>query len=578
MHIFQKLEDLPNDKEQELIRKYCEVYNWKPFFVSGNLNLTRGICRKDKNTVFVVVNRFQRKVITMLGGRAKLPSELLDNAKDFCALKDMFLALNQRQVACYMFNRVAALKDRSFYAKSAQVRMKEGLNFPKIMENPALYEKNLKEILEDKYSPEYVQELSKIPQIIKKGRKYAHQDYQSALINVIDGRRVVPGQPENAEHTIHVFGRCGVFGYAVEDADTMPSYLQRLLSENGYANYKVINHGLWGADNHIINYNMMYEARSIKKGDIVIIYMRHYNKPELKVFMDCGLQYYDCTRDYHEYPESKMSFYDKPGHMTAKGYKIVANIIFDRMKETEFGRNHKATEESMNSYEGYFLKYIEESTQDDFLKDLEAYLQDIRKNYLREEDQNAVIGSIIMNCNPFTRGHKYLIQYASERVDKLFVFILEEDKSFFKFADRFEMVKRGTADIGNVVVLPSREFMISAMTFPEYFMKDYSQTREVDVTQDLSIFGEYIAPALNIKVRFAGQEPIDLVTQSYNRNMERILPTYGIRFEEIPRLTVDGENVISASKVRKLLKEKKYDDLKRYVPDTTFDYLMEHYV
>ena len=60
--------------------------------------------------------------------------------------------------------------------------------------------------------------------------------------------------------------------------------------------------------------------------------------------------------------------------------------------------------------------------------------------------------------------------------------------------------------------------------------------------------------------------------------MEKILPTYGIRFEEIPRLTVDGESVISASRVRQLLKEKSYEDLKRFVPDTTFEYLMEHYV
>lgn len=577
-HIFDKLEEMPDVEEQKMIQNYCDVWQWNPVFVSCNRKLFKLLRRKEKITIFIVTNRFQRKMVSLFKQRAKMPSELLEKAKEFFALKDMFLALNKRGVPCYMFNRVAALKDETVYSESARRRMKEGISFPKILNEPSRYETDLKEILEDKYSPEYVQELSKIPQIIKKGRKYAHQDYQSELINVIDGRRVVPGRPENAEHTIHVFGRCGVFGYAVEDADAMPSYLQGMLSGNGYANYKVVNHGLWGADNHIINYNMMYEARSIKKGDIVIIYMRHYNKPELKVFMDCGLQYYDCTQDYHKYPESKMSFYDKPGHMTAKGYKIVANIIFDRLKETEFGRNHKATEEAMNSYGGYFLKYIEESTQDDFLKDLDAYLQDIRKNYLSEEDQNAVIGSIIMNCNPFTRGHKYLIQYASERVDKLFVFVLEEDKSFFKFADRFEMVKRGTADIENVVVLPSREFMISAMTFPEYFMKDYSQTREVDVTQDLSIFGEYIAPALHIKVRFAGEEPIDLVTQSYNRNMERILPTYGIRFEEIPRLMVDGENVISASRVRQLLKEKKYDDLKKYVPDTTFDYLMAHYV
>lgn len=576
--IFKKIEELPNHEEQQLISEYCDAHKWKPVYISGNLQLVKLFLRRGKNTMFIITNRFQRKVVSLFKQRPKLPSELLDNAKEFCALKDMFLALNKRQVPCYMFNRVAALKDESVYSESARRRMKDGISFPKILEDSTKYEADLQEILEDKYSPEYVQELSQIPQVIKKGRKYAHQDCSSRLVNVIDGKRVVTEQPDKAEHSIHVFGRCGVFGYAVEDADTMPSNLQKVLNQNGYGNYKVINHGLWGADNHIIAYNMMYDARSIKTGDIVILYMRHYNNPELKVFMECGLQYFDCTEEYHKFPESRNSFYDKPGHMTAKGYKVVARIIFNHLKETGFGKDYKASAKALEGYKGYFLKFIDENTKDEFMQDLDTYLNEIRNTYLKKEDENGNIGSIIMNCNPFTRGHRYLIEYASQRVDKLFVFILEEDKSYFKFVDRFEMVKRGTADLKNVVVLPSREFMISALTFPEYFMKDYTQTKEVDVTQDLSIFGEYIAPKLNIKVRFAGEEPIDLVTRSYNRNMERILPAYGIRFEEIPRLKVDEDNVISASKVRKLLAEKNYDELKKYVPDTTFEYLMEHYV
>lgn len=574
-HVLRKVEELPNADEKKMIQEYYEACQLEPVYCDSTLSALRNLKNKDGKRVYFVQNRWQRKVISVMKGRAKYTSEVLEKAKEFCALKDMFIALQERGISCFMFNRIAFLKDQSVYTESAQRRIREKISFPKIMENPEQYEADLREVLGDKYSLEYVNELGKISQIVKAGRKYVHQDSTSKYVNVVNGKRIVPNQPEQSEHTIHVFGRCGVFGYAVEDAETFPAYLQQQLNENGYSNYKVENHGLWGADNSIIDYNMMYEARAMKPGDVLLIYMRHYDNQLLKVFKENGLQYFDCTKAYHEYPDSKMSFYDKPGHMTAKGYKIVAKLVFEQLKESNFGQDYRS--DLTNKSTGYYLDYVKEKEQDSFLKELDEYLEDIYSNYIKGHE-NEKIGAIIMNCNPFTRGHRYLIEYASKQVDYLLVFILEEDRSFFKFKDRFEMVKLGTADLKNVLVLPSKEFMISALTFPEYFMKDYSQTKEIDVTQDLSIFGEIIAPKLQIKVRFAGQEPTDMVTRSYNENMKKILPGYGIEFVEIPRLTTDGkEDVISASKVRKALKEEDYEKLKNYVPETTFNYLMEHY-
>ncbi|MBQ9442198.1 MAG: [Selenomonadaceae bacterium] len=77
-----------------------------------------------------------------------------------------------------------------------------------------------------------------------------------------------------------------------------------------------------------------------------------------------------------------------------------------------------------------------------------------------------------MNCNPFTLGHEYLIEYASKKVKKLYIFVVEEDKSEFKFADRFELVKRGVKKFSNVEVLPSGKFIISQQTFSGYFNKE----------------------------------------------------------------------------------------------------------
>jgi [citrate (pro-3S)-lyase] ligase len=177
-----------------------------------------------------------------------------------------------------------------------------------------------------------------------------------------------------------------------------------------------------------------------------------------------------------------------------------------------------------------------------------------------------------MNCNPFTLGHRYLIEKAASEVDNLYIFVVEEDKSEFKFADRIELVRKGTADLPNVTVLPSGKFIISALTFQQYFEKGEKQDVTIDATQDVAIFGKDIAKALNISIRFAGEEPLDNVTRQYNATMKQILPQYGVEFVEISRKEAEGAP-ISASRVRAFLKEKNFEEIAKIVPETTLSYL-----
>ena len=122
-----------------------------------------------------------------------------------------------------------------------------------------------------------------------------------------------------------------------------------------------------------------------------------------------------------------------------------------------------------------------------------------------------------MNCNPFTYGHQYLIEYASKQMELVYVFVVEEDRSFFKFCDRYEMVQKGTKDLLNVFVVPSGKWVLSYMTMPVYFEKENKQDIKVDAQLDLEIFGRYIAPALGITKRFVGEEPYDSVTRQIGR-------------------------------------------------------------
>ena len=131
-------------------------------------------------------------------------------------------------------------------------------------------------------------------------------------------------------------------------------------------------------------------------------------------------------------------------------------------------------------------------------------------------------------------------------------------------------------DLPNVEVLPSGKFIISQTTFSGYFSKAELQDVAVDSSEDVEIFGREIAPTLGITIRFAGEEPLDNVTRQYNETMKKILPRYGVEFREIPRKTFGGE-VISASRVRKALKEGDFDTIKNLVPETTLKYLRGRY-
>lgn len=194
----------------------------------------------------------------------------------------------------------------------------------------------------------------------------------------------------------------------------------------------------------------------------------------------------------------------------------------------------------------------------------------------QEVTENAIIGAAVMNCNPFTLGHRHLVEYAAANSDLLYVFVVQEDRSVFPFSDRLRLVQEGTADLKNVCVCPGGPYMISSATFPTYFLKKDDDAVSIQARLDLTIFAEQIAPALNIRRRFVGQEPACPVTGKYNAVMKQLLPEHGIEVCEIPRKETAGGVVISASTVRQCLEGGHPElDLRSLVPETTYRYLME---
>ena len=569
-----KITDL---EKRETILTHYSLYNNKAIFVEKFSELYRIPLCYGENKTLVSANRIIRGIARRIKIKTISPQSILSKAERNTALIDALKLLAQKRIPVFFYNRVGKEKVNFTYSPSAQRRMELGLSFPKMYEDIDKYEEDLREIFGNLYSKDYVEKIGKIPQVIQKGDGYCHEDYSSEYVNVIQGKRITCYQPERYKRTLHIYGRCGAFGYAVEDKYSLSSQIQLWLQKKGISDIKVINHGLWGGSDEYIDHNFLNESIGMKEGDIVLFYRFHLDKRLLKHWEDVGVWYHEITHDWHKREEAKWCFYDKPGHMNHIGYSIAAELIVDDLISHDFSCRQVEKKAIENLNPERLKDYLKSQRNAEFYKEIQVYTDNILKDYpLPSTD--AVCGSIVMNCNPFTKGHRYLIEHAASQVDRLYVFVVEEDKSFFKFSDRLEMVKQGTEDLENVIVVPSGKFMISALTFPEYFMKDYVKEKNFDVTMDLEIFCKYIAAPLNIKKRFAGEEPFDPVTSNYNENMHKILPQYGMEFCEIPRLSIDNERVINATEVRRLLKEGNLKAIEEYVPSTTLKILKDKYI
>lgn len=203
-------------------------------------------------------------------------------------------------------------------------------------------------------------------------------------------------------------------------------------------------------------------------------------------------------------------------------------------------------------------------------KDINSSLDKLKKEY--NIGDNKEYAALVMNCNPFTLGHRYIVEKASKENENVIIFVVEEDKSVFPFQTRYKLIKEGTKDLKNVTVIPAGEYVISSATFPNYFLKKNDDTLKEYTKLDCNVFGKYFVPKFNIVKRYVGTEPHCEVTNTYNESMEEILPKYNVQVNLIERKELEND-AISASRVRKLLKEGQIEKVKNLLPKPSFDFL-----
>ncbi len=186
------------------------------------------------------------------------------------------------------------------------------------------------------------------------------------------------------------------------------------------------------------------------------------------------------------------------------------------------------------------------------------------------------IGAVVINANPFTKGHQFLIDQASKMSDFLYVFLVQRDKFPFPYRDRKSIVEQVFKDRKSIKVLRTGGYMDSSAIVPTYFLKETE--RDLDIEQvraclDTSLFVIHIAPTIGIKKRFIGKPLSACKSNPYTAAIKKILPSSGIQVVEIPRKKSEDGRPISASRVRMLLKNNMCERLEDLVPPITYKYL-----
>jgi phosphopantetheine adenylyltransferase len=486
------------------------------------------------------------------------------------------------------------------------------------------------------FSREYIEKVRRSQGFVFKDGAYVHADMHNEYINITQGFRETTDQPATSANTLYILGPSVAFGVNSEDSDTIASYLQRLMNQEMPGKFSVVSKAVRACN--YSNAVLIFSNLPLQHGDVVILLscthrdeefltdeargllLRHihdacktagcffaffarpdarenpnpsdderfaargelgklaslppvsfaekYVPPQLvDIVTALGCPAYD-LQPYFNRPHALGEVFVDRNHLGPRGNEEIARRIHEKIVRHILLQPQSA-ETSMNASIAY-LKLIAQKHYGNNTE-IVAWIHRSREKKFTGKER---IGAVVVNCNPFTRGHLHLIEEAAARVDGLYIFVVEEDRSIFSFTDRFQMVFAGVRHLRDKVrVVPSGKFIISAFSFPEYFDKERAQT-SVDTSQDVILFGALIAPGLNITQRFVGDELDCVITAGYNESMQRLLPPMGVAVHVVPRATRNG-HPISASRVRSLMQAGDLEGVKELVPASTYRHLTQ---
>ncbi len=483
-------------------------------------------------------------------------NKLCDEAEIYYFITEI-LTSNKYDITIFEFPDTNKFKNLN---QEEQNRINSNLNYiyylNEATKNPKINEL-LKKVLGELYNEKYVNHENLSPGTILKNGICCLGNSNNDFCKSINGIRYTTDKIYDYAFDINILGPCMVYGALVDDKHTISSYLQRRINLEK-KDYSVNNYGLRAMN--LSEQIRILDSINIKRGDKLILIISSLEKEKINSYgynKIISLLPIFNDSDIHDY------FIDKPTHCNHIANSLISDFIYEHIKHNLLNKNpdNKKIAKSIEK-----VKKRNVFSNNLFLKE---YLNMLKSLQIPEGPN----GAILMNCNPFTYGHYKLIEYATKQVEKLFVIVVEDDKSLFKFEDRFKMAKNGCKDFSNVDVIPSGKIFGSSMIFPEYFNRSGKTNVTIDVSLDREIFTDYIAPTLHVKKRFIGEEKNDTITAAYNRELKNNLPLYGIEVIEIPRFLDKCNEPISAKVLRKALQKEDWNKIEEIAPPSTIEIL-----
>ncbi|MGJ8547025.1 MAG: hypothetical protein ACSHWZ_16385 [Sulfitobacter sp.] len=383
-------------------------------------------------------------------------------------------------------------------------------------------------------------------------------DFHSEKQNISEGLRyTIPNKLEGYSHTSHFFGASEIFGTHLEDHGTIPSQYSIFV---GTVGERVLNHAAAGVNFIDVVARML--STHIASGDTVFLVLPFAAAACSDLVVDLqGEALFDSS------------------HVTPIGAEVVARSLWEAQAEAgeavplPVPKDYQIADKLAEIYRGILIRVEAEEYNSEEIAEYRGYLAAAR--FTEFAPEAPIIGSVAVNCNPITKGHLALLEFARSQVDYLYILVIEEDKSAVSFDDRLKMVEAACAHWPNVKILRGGQFVCTEYIAPEYFDKDAVDQVGGDFHLESFYFGTFIAPELGITKIFLGEEPICKVTRAYNAHMQIAMPHYGIDLTIIPRIAAADGNPISASRVRAFAKEGNWQAVQQLMPEAAYEYMRE---
>ena len=472
------------------------------------------------------------KFITYRGMLDKLESsEVVDYG-------DVFSRLYENGVDIILLTEENLERD---YVRKTRTELRK--RFPRVENNLnnliAPYEKEFFDDLSNQR--DYMDNIEKHYFVIEKDKQNLRlMDIESKFINVKNGERATINQPEDYTRTIFFFGPCLVIGAYVSDEHTIESHLQQMINQAGYK-VKVVNCGCWGGN--VATVGRMISTL-IREGDVVVAMLED---------LDLEDERFKCMNiwDVLEANNAPAKWLlDTPYHVNHHVCEMYARRLFEMI----FAPGYRDLEKKQA-----FIKH-----------DLDLVDRFFIQKYFHGVDLGKYnsVACCVLNGNPFTNGHRYLIETASKDTDHVYLLSVREESSIFSFGERFAMAVEAVRDLDNVTVIPSGLFIGNVSNFPAYYAKVYAGDTRQQAESHVDAFIS-VAKLLHVTHRYIGEEPADPVTNEINLASKRLMPKHNIQTVVLKRKEQDGKTV-TGSFVRELA-ARDDPELETYVPKTTVD-------